>query len=85
MLLDNSNFFRYVKNTSTKSFAPDDEPGVKSVTQIFNYFSKFGYKTQVMAASFRNTGLYGMKLDEILIRIIFLVILSRNCSLIYVY
>jgi len=46
----------YVKNTSTKSFDPEDEPGVKSVTQIFNYFSKFGYKTQVMAASFRNTG-----------------------------
>lgn len=43
-------------NTSTKSYAPDDDPGVKSVTQIYNYYKKFGYKTTVMGASFRNTG-----------------------------
>lgn len=49
--------FRYVSNTSTKSYAPEDDPGVKSVTQIFNYYKKFGYKTTVMGASFRNTGL----------------------------
>ena len=30
--------------------------GVKSVTQIYNYYKKFGYKTLVMGASFRNTG-----------------------------
>lgn len=29
--------------------------GVKSVTNIYNYYKKFGYKTQVMGASFRNT------------------------------
>lgn len=29
--------------------------GVKSVTSIYNYYKKFGYKTQVMGASFRNT------------------------------
>lgn len=31
-------------------------PGVKSVTKIYNYYKKFGYKTVVMGASFRNTG-----------------------------
>ena len=30
--------------------------GVKSVTRIYNYYKKFGYKTIVMGASFRNTG-----------------------------
>lgn len=49
-------FSRYVSNTSTKSFAPEEDPGVKSVTQIYNYYKKFGYKTTVMGASFRNTG-----------------------------
>jgi transaldolase len=49
---------RYVSNTSTKSYAPEDDPGVKSVTQIYNYYKKFGYKTVVMGASFRNTGIF---------------------------
>ena len=31
----------------------EDDPGVHSVTQIFNYFKKYGYKTEVMGASFR--------------------------------
>jgi len=31
----------------------EDDPGVRSVTQIFNYFKKFGYKTEIMGASFR--------------------------------
>jgi transaldolase len=35
---------------------PVDDPGVKSVTHIYNYFKHFGYKTEVMGASFRNTG-----------------------------
>ena len=34
---------------------PDQDPGVVSVTRIYNYYKKFGYKTQVMGASFRNT------------------------------
>lgn len=33
-----------------------EDPGVQSVTQIFNYYKKFGYKTEVMGASFRNVG-----------------------------
>ena len=33
---------------------PDQDPGVASVTLIYNYYKRFGYKTQVMGASFRN-------------------------------
>ncbi len=33
---------------------PDEDPGVASVTRIYNYFKKFAYRTQVMGASFRN-------------------------------
>lgn len=49
-------FWRFVANTSQKQFAPTEDPGVKSVTKIYNYYKKFGYKTVVMGASFRNTG-----------------------------
>jgi transaldolase len=45
----------YVKNTDKKEYNRKDDPGVVSVTKIYNYYKKFGYKTQVMAASFRNT------------------------------
>jgi len=38
------------------SIAAPEDPGVHSVTQIYNYFKKFGYKTEVMGASFRNVG-----------------------------
>ena len=34
----------------------DDDPGVRSVRRIFDYFKKYGYQTEVMGASFRNTG-----------------------------
>lgn len=43
-------------NTEKKSFEPLEDPGVKSVTQIYNYYKKFDYKTVVMGASFRNVG-----------------------------
>lgn len=46
----------YVANTENKSYEPDKDPGVVSVTKIYNYYKKFGYKTVVMGASFRNTG-----------------------------
>lgn len=46
----------YVNNTGKKSYEPLDDPGVKSVTEIYNYYKKFGYKTAVMGASFRNIG-----------------------------
>ncbi len=40
----------------TSDFAGAKDPGVVSVTQIYSYYKKFGYKTEVMGASFRNTG-----------------------------
>ncbi len=43
-------------NTSTKTYEADADPGVLSVTKIYNYYKKFDYKTVVMGASFRNTG-----------------------------
>ncbi len=46
----------YKKDTGTASYAPAEDPGVISVTQVYNYYKKFGYKTQVMGASFRNIG-----------------------------
>jgi transaldolase len=45
----------YKKDTG-KSYAGADDPGVQSVTTIYNYYKKFDYKTVVMGASFRNIG-----------------------------
>jgi len=42
------------KEGGGKEIAPDQDPGVASVTRIYNYYKKYGYKTQVMGASFRN-------------------------------
>src|SRR5262244_4543521 len=44
----------YKKEGGGKEIPPDQDPGVASVTRIFNYYKKYGYKTQVMGASFRN-------------------------------
>ncbi|EDW09809.2 probable transaldolase [Drosophila mojavensis] len=46
----------YVANTETKKFEPKADPGVISVTNIYNYYKKYDYKTLVMGASFRNIG-----------------------------
>jgi len=46
----------YKKDTGTESYAASEDPGVVSVTAIYNYFKKFGYNTEVMGASFRNLG-----------------------------
>jgi transaldolase len=45
----------YKKDTG-KDYTGADDPGVKSVTTIYNYYKHFGYKTVVMGASFRNIG-----------------------------
>lgn len=45
----------YKKDTGKEYYGADD-PGVRSVTRVYNYYKKFGYKTQVMGASFRNIG-----------------------------
>lgn len=44
----------YKKAEGVASYPAPDDPGVKSVTQIYNYYKKFGHKTQIMGASFRN-------------------------------
>ncbi|HZZ28024.1 MAG TPA: transaldolase [Pirellulales bacterium] len=46
----------YKKSLGVDSIPAAEDPGVKSVAQIYNYFKKFGYKTEIMGASFRNTG-----------------------------
>jgi len=43
----------YRKERKVEDIAPADDPGVQSVTRIYHYYKKFGYKTQVMGASFR--------------------------------
>jgi transaldolase len=48
----------YKKDSGRDSYPPAEDPGVVSVTKIYNYYKKHGYKTEVMGASFRN-------LDEI--------------------
>jgi transaldolase len=48
--------YDYYKAQTGKSYAGAEDPGVQSVNRIFNYYKKFGYHTQVMGASFRNTG-----------------------------
>jgi transaldolase len=44
----------YKKEKGGAEIPPDQDPGVESVTAIYNYYKKFGYKTQIMGASFRN-------------------------------
>src|SRR5260370_605350 len=44
----------YKKDAAGKEISVDQDPGVASVIRIYNYYKKFGYKTQVMGASFRN-------------------------------
>lgn len=46
----------YKANTDKKDYQPFEDPGVVSVTQIYNYYKQHNYKTVVMGASFRNTG-----------------------------
>jgi len=46
----------WYKASTKKDYAPSEDPGVQSVHDIFNYYKKYGYKTIVMGASFRNTG-----------------------------
>ncbi|AHJ30044.1 transaldolase [Nodularia spumigena CS-584] len=46
----------YKKDTGRDSYPAAEDPGVLSVTTVYNYYKKFGYKTEVMGASFRNIG-----------------------------
>ena len=49
----------YKKSTGTAAYKPAEDPGVVSVSKIYNYYKKYGHATEVMGASFRNS-------DEIL-------------------
>lgn len=44
------------KKSTGKDYTPAEDPGVKSVTEIYTYYKRFDYKTEVMGASFRNKG-----------------------------
>jgi transaldolase len=46
----------WFKKSTGKDYAAAEDPGVLSVTEIYNYYKHFGYKTEVMGASFRNRG-----------------------------
>jgi transaldolase len=45
--------YDWYKKERGADIPPDEDPGVASVTRIYNFFKKFGYKTQIMGASFR--------------------------------
>ncbi|HHY83958.1 MAG TPA: transaldolase [Verrucomicrobia bacterium] len=46
----------WYKAKTGKDYAPAEDPGVRSVREIYAYYKKFGYPTEVMGASFRNKG-----------------------------
>ena len=48
--------YDWYKADTGEEYTGADDPGVKSVNEIYNYYKKFGYETEVMGASFRNTG-----------------------------
>ncbi len=45
----------YKEKDKVEKYPPEKDPGVISVTEIYNYYKKYGFKTQVMGASFRNS------------------------------
>lgn len=47
--------YDWYKATEKRDYTGAEDPGVQSVTTIYNYYKKFDYKTEVMGASFRNT------------------------------
>jgi transaldolase len=48
--------YDWYKAAMKRDYVGAEDPGVQSVTEIYNYYKKFGHKTEVMGASFRNTG-----------------------------
>ncbi len=48
--------YDWYKKDTGKEYVGAEDPGVQSVTEIFHYYKKFGHETEVMGASFRNTG-----------------------------
>jgi transaldolase len=48
--------YDWYKKENKRDYTGPEDPGVQSVQEIYSYYKKFGYKTEVMGASFRNTG-----------------------------
>ena len=48
--------YDWFKKETGEEYSGDNDPGVQSVTKIYNYYKNYGYQTEVMGASFRNTG-----------------------------
>src|SRR6267154_2157781 len=48
--------YDWYKKTNNRDYKGAEDPGVQSVQEIYTYYKKFGYPTEVMGASFRNTG-----------------------------
>jgi transaldolase len=48
--------FDWYKKRDGKDFSPEEDPGVQSVRYIYSYYKNYGYKTEVMGASFRSVG-----------------------------
>ncbi|MDO4683268.1 MAG: transaldolase [Lautropia sp.] len=48
--------YDWYRKRDGQDFTPDDDPGVQSVRRIFDYYKRFGYRTEVMGASFRHVG-----------------------------
>lgn len=48
--------YDWYKKSTGENYAGDNDPGVQSVANIYAYYKKFGYATEIMGASFRNTG-----------------------------
>jgi len=48
--------YYWYKKENKRDYTGPEDPGVQSVAEIYTYYKKFGYKTEVMGASFRNAG-----------------------------
>ena len=48
--------YDWYRKHENRDYAPEEDPGVLSVRRIYDYYKKFGYRTEVMGASFRSTG-----------------------------
>ena len=48
--------YDWYKKSTGQDYTADNDPGVLSVRRIYGYYKQYGYKTEVMGASFRNTG-----------------------------
>lgn len=48
--------YDWYKKSTGENYTADNDPGVQSVANIYAYYKKFGYPTEIMGASFRNTG-----------------------------